>query len=118
MLRAPLIGLDHTQRIKLALAIRFRYTHHGDSRWADRYGHLIQEEDRIWSRRVGQALRLAHTLPGGVMGLLAQYCLSPDDHGIALHCEPGTSRLIGEAARKRLTAMARSFELPARIVSD
>jgi len=118
VLRAPLIGLDHTQRIKLALAIRFRYTHHGDSRWADRYGHLIQEEDRIWSRRVGQALRLAHTLPGGVMGLLAQYCLSPDDHGIALHCEPGTSRLIGEAARKRLTAMARSFELPARIVSD
>ncbi|MDP7547024.1 MAG: hypothetical protein QGF20_06990, partial [Alphaproteobacteria bacterium] len=61
VLRAPLIGLDHTQRIKLALAIRFRYTHRRDSRWVERYGRLMQDEDRVWSRRVGQALRLAHT---------------------------------------------------------
>ncbi len=118
VLRAPLIGLDHTQRIKLALAIRYRYTHRRDSRWVDRYGHLIEDEDRIWSRRVGQALRLAHTLSGGVMALLAQYRLSLDEDGITLHCEPGSTRLIGEAARKRLTAMARSFEKPARIVPE
>ena len=118
VLRAPLIGLDHTQRIKLALAIRFRYTHRRDGRWAHRYGHLIDDEDRIWSRRVGQALRLAHTLSGGVMDLLANYQLSLDGHGITLHCQPGTERLVGEAARKRLTAMARSFDQPARVLSD
>lgn len=118
VLRAPLIGLDHSQRIKLALAIRYRYTHRGDSRWVQRYGHLIEDEDRLWSRQVGQALRLAHTLTGGVMELLAQYHLSLDGGGIVLHCQPGTEHLIGEAARKRLAAMAKSFERPARVASE
>jgi exopolyphosphatase/guanosine-5'-triphosphate,3'-diphosphate pyrophosphatase len=118
VLRAPLIGLDHTQRIKLALAIRFRYTHHRDSRWVDRYSRLIEDEDRTWSRRIGQALRLAHTLSGGVTGLLAQYRLQLNGAGITLYCKPGTRHLIGEAAGKRLAAMARSFEQQARIVSE
>ncbi|MDP6830732.1 MAG: Ppx/GppA phosphatase family protein [Alphaproteobacteria bacterium] len=118
VLRAPLIGLDHTQRIKLALAIRFRYTHKRDSRWVERYGHLIEEEDRIWSRRVGQALRLAHTLCGGVMALLAQYRLSMDNDAITLHCQPETGHLIGEAARKRLSAMARSFDRKGSVATD
>jgi len=118
VLRAPLIGLDHTQRIKLALAIRFRYTHKRDSRWVDRYRHLVEDEDRIWSRQVGQALRLAHTLSGGVIELLAQYRLSRDEGYIVLHCRPGTEHLIGEAAIKRLNALARSFELECCIVTD
>ena len=118
VLRAPLIGLDHTQRIKLGLAIRFRYTHRSDRRRVERYGHLIEDDDRVWSRRVGQGLRLAHTLSGGVMDLLALFSLSLDADGITLHCQPGTERLIGEAARKRLTAMAKSFEHEARIVTD
>jgi exopolyphosphatase/guanosine-5'-triphosphate,3'-diphosphate pyrophosphatase len=118
VLRAPLIGLDHTQRIKLALAIRFRYTHKRDSRWVDRYRHLMEDEDRSWSRQVGQSLRLAHTLSGGVMELLAQYRLSLDEGYITLHCRPGTAHLVGEAAIKRLGAMARSFELKSRVVTD
>ena len=118
VLRAPLIGLDHTQRIKLALAIRFRYTHKRNSRWVDRYRHLIEDEGGIWSRQVGQALRLAHTLSGGVMELLAQYRLSLDEGYVTLHCRPGTAHLVGEAANKRLSAMARSFELQSRILTD
>ncbi|MBC8240623.1 MAG: Ppx/GppA family phosphatase, partial [Alphaproteobacteria bacterium] len=118
VLRAPLIGLDHTQRIKLALAIRFRYTHRPDRRRLERYGNLIEDQDRVWSRQVGQALRLAHTLSGGVMELLAQFNLSLAADGITLHCQPGSERLIGEAARKRLIAMAKSFERQARIVTD
>jgi len=118
VLRAPLIGLDHTQRIKLALAIRFRYTHKRDSRWVERYGHLIEDEDRIWSRQVGQALRLAHTLCGGMVTLLAEYRLSMDEDSITLHCQPGTAHLIGEAARKRLSAMARSFDRKGGVATD
>ncbi len=118
VLRAPLIGLDHTQRIKLALAIRFRYTHRGGSRWVDRYTRLIEEDDRIWSRRIGQTLRLAHTLSGGVIELLGQYRLSLNEDGITLHCQTGARQFVGEAARKRLAAMARSFELPSHIVVD
>lgn len=118
VLRAPLTGLDHRQRIMLGLAIRFRYTHKRDSRWVERYGHLIEDDDRLWSRQVGQALRLAHTLSGGVMELLAQYSLSLDDSDITLHGTPENLNIIGEATRKRLTAMARSFDRSAVVAAD
>lgn len=118
VLRSPLTGLDHTQRIKLALAIRYRYTHRGDSQWVEHYGHLLEDDDRLWSRRVGQALRLAHTLSGGVVGLLGRYRLRRDGGHISLYCQSGTRRLIGEAASKRLEAMAESFDCQADIVVD
>ncbi|MDA1101292.1 MAG: Ppx/GppA family phosphatase [Proteobacteria bacterium] len=118
VLHAPLIGLDHTQRIKLALAIRFRYTHRRDSRWAERYSRLIEDADQVWARQIGQSLRLAHTLSGGVMALLGQYRLSLDEDAITLHCRPEIRQFVGDAACKRLAAMARSFDLPSHIVAD
>lgn len=118
VLRAPLIGLDHTQRIKLALAIRFRYTHRSDSHWVKPYERLIEDEDNRWSRHVGQGLRLAHTLSGGVMALLADYRLSLDEDAINLHCKPEQQHQIGEAAYKRLSAMAGGFERAGRIVAE
>ena len=117
VLRAPLIGLDHSQRFKLALAIRFRYTHRRDSHWVEPYEQLVGDDDRLWSRRVGQALRLAHTLSGGVMELLSGYHLTMDEDAITMHCTTGGQRLIGEAAAKRLAAMARSFKRSGRIVA-
>jgi exopolyphosphatase/guanosine-5'-triphosphate,3'-diphosphate pyrophosphatase len=118
VLRAPLIGLEHGQRIKLALAIRYRYTHRRDSHWVKPYEQLIPDEDRLWSRRVGQALRLAHTLSGGIMGLLADYRLSRDDETMTLHGGADGTHMIGEAATKRLAALARSFGLGSRILAD
>jgi len=118
ILRAPLIGLDHSQRIKLALAIRFRYTHRRDSHWVKPYERLIGDEDRLWSLRVGQALRLAHTLSGGIMALLADYRLKFDADAITLHCTAGGRQNIGEAAAKRLSAMAHGFDREGRIEVD
>lgn len=115
VLRAPLIGLEHSQRIKLALAMRYRYTHRSDSDWVKPYERLITDEDRLWSRQVGQALRLAHTLSGGIMTLLGDYRLSLGEDTVTLHASEKGSHLIGEAAAKRLAAMARSFERKSRI---
>ena len=118
VMRAPLIGLDHDQRIMLALAIRYRYTHRRDSHWVKPFERLIEDEDQLWSRQVGQALRLAHTLSGGIMELLADYQLRLDDDTITLHCATGAAHLIGEAGAKRLKAMARSFGRRGLILSD
>ena len=118
VLRAPLIGLEHGQRIKLALAVRYRYTHRRNSHWVKPYEQLIPDDDRLWARRVGQALRLAHTLSGGIMGLLANYRLSLDEAAISLHGGVDGTYMIGEAATKRLAALARSFGLGSRILPD
>ena len=117
VMRAPLIGLDHKERVKLALAVRFRYTHRLDSHWIKPYERLIEEDDHMWSRRVGQALRLAHTLSGGMMKLLGDYRLSMDAGNIRLHLGPDNEDLVGESTVKRLTALARSFDRSYDIVS-
>ncbi len=118
VLRAPLIGLEHSQRIKLALAVRFRYTHRRESHWIKPFERLIDDEDQLWSRRVGQSLRLAHTLSGGIMALLSAYRLSLDDKTIYLHCPSSALPLIGDAVRKRLVAMARGFDRRGIVVSE
>ena len=110
VLRAPLIGLDHRERIKLALAIRFRYTHRLDSDWLKPFVSLIEEDDKQWSMRVGLALRLAHTISGGMLALLVNYRLSMDAKKINLHLGSDTDELIGEATIKRMAALARSFD--------
>ena len=117
VMRAPLIGLDHKERVKLALAVRFRYTHRLDSPWIKPFERLIEEGDHMWSRQVGQALRLAHTLSGGMMNLLGDYRLSMDAGNIRLHLGPDKEDLIGESTVKRLTALARSFDRSYDIVS-
>ena len=117
VMRAPLIGLDHRERVKLALAVRFRYTHRLDSHWIKPFERLIEEDDHMGSRRVGQALRLAHTLSGGMMKLLGDYRLSMDAGNIRLHLGPDKEDLIGESTVKRLTALARSFDRSYDIVS-
>jgi len=117
VLRAPLIGLDHRERVKLALAVRFRYTHRLDSQWLKPFDGLIEEDDKLWSRRVGLALRLAHTISGGMMDLLVDYRLSMDGKKIYLHLGIDTEALIGEATSKRMSALARSFDRSYDIIS-
>ena len=52
------------------------------------------------------------------MGLLANYRLSLDEAAISLHGGVDGTHLIGEAATKRLAALARSFGLGSRILPD
>ena len=81
------------------------------------FGGLIEEDGNLWSRRVGLALRLAHTISGGMMHLLANYRVGMDPKKIYLHLGTDTEVLIGEATLKRMSALAGSFGRSYEIIS-
>ena len=69
--RLPFMGLGHKDRAGLALAIHARYGGEESlSQAADARGLLTDEEQRR-ALLIGHALRLGHSLSGGVPGLLA-----------------------------------------------
>ena len=118
VMRAPLIGLNHRERVQLALAVRFRYNNRLGSYWLRSISGLIEEDDKLWSQRVGLALRLAHTISGGMMNLLGNYCLSMDAKNINLHLGHDKEFLIGEATIKRISTLALSFDRNHNIIPD
>ncbi|MDP6564345.1 MAG: Ppx/GppA family phosphatase [Alphaproteobacteria bacterium] len=115
VLRSPLVGLDHGERVKLALAVRARYAGQPRGRMANRYRHLVDEAAQSWAYRVGQALRLAHTFAGAAPELLAQAELIVNPATLILRLRPEAGHLMGEVVHKRLRALAAAFDREAAI---
>ena len=81
VLRLPIAGITHRERVLLALSIYHRYD-------GDEYGpeitlttNLIDHKDRDLAFILGSVLKLAHKLSGGVPGLLIQTKLVKTENG-------------------------------------
>ncbi len=81
VLRLPIAGITHRERVILALSIYHRYD-------GDRYGQeitiatkLIDQKDRDLAFMLGSVLKLAHKLSGGVPELLIQTKLVKTENG-------------------------------------
>ena len=81
VLRLPIAGITHRERVLLALSIYHRYG-------GDEYGpemtittKLIDQKDRDLALLLGLVLKLAHKLSGGVTGLLIQTKLVKTKNG-------------------------------------
>jgi exopolyphosphatase/guanosine-5'-triphosphate,3'-diphosphate pyrophosphatase len=68
--RLPFMGLDHKDRALLALAIHARYGGEDSLPQAADARSLLSVEEQRRAVLIGNALRLGHTLSGGVPGLL------------------------------------------------
>ncbi len=68
--RLPFMGLGHQDRAALALAIYARYETEGELPAAQAARTLLSEDDQRRARAIGLALRLGHSVSGGVPGLL------------------------------------------------
>jgi exopolyphosphatase/guanosine-5'-triphosphate,3'-diphosphate pyrophosphatase len=80
--RLPFMGLGHQDRAALALAVHARYG--GDEslpQVADARG-LLSEDEQKRALLIGHALRLGHTMSGGVPGLLPTTRLEIDGKGL------------------------------------
>ena len=81
VLRLPIAGITHRERVLLALSIYHRYD-------GNEYGpeittaiKLIDQKDRDLAFILGSVLKLAHKLSGGVPGLLTQTKLVKTENG-------------------------------------
>jgi exopolyphosphatase/guanosine-5'-triphosphate,3'-diphosphate pyrophosphatase len=68
--RLPFMGLGHKDRAVLALAIHARYGGDDSLAQAADARSLLSDEEQRRALLIGNALRLGHTLSGGVPGLL------------------------------------------------
>ncbi|GAA0581609.1 Ppx/GppA family phosphatase [Caenispirillum bisanense] len=106
VLRLPFMGLSHTDRAGLALAVFYRYTSAEEHPMAVQARQLL-DEDRVKRVRViGNALRLGHTLSGGAPGLLARTRLKLMPGRLVLEVPAGDPLYSGDASARRFEKLA------------
>ena len=108
VLRLPIGGVDHAERVVMAAAMAIRY---GGS--PDRGGwpevSLIDEADYLAATRIGTALRLAHTITGGVAPMLGETRLQIHADTVVLKVARGEADLIGDVVHRRLAAFSEAM---------
>lgn len=109
VLRMPFAGVDHAQRAWLALTCYVRYAGRADEAPTAAARSLLDEAEVARAVVLGQALRLAQTLTGGVAGLLQRTSLSLDDGVLTLVLPEDSRVLVGDVVQRRLDALAKTF---------
>ena len=102
VLRFPIAGLTHRERVMLALAILVRYNGRTTQYDVKRVLPLISVEEQHQATVVGVALRLAHVFSGGIPGLLPQSELIHTNGELDLRLDAAVDSFAGSAAQRVL----------------
>jgi exopolyphosphatase/guanosine-5'-triphosphate,3'-diphosphate pyrophosphatase len=118
-LRMPYAGIDHPGRAFLALTVFCRYTGSSDDPLLKPALDIAGEAYRMRARVLGLALRLAHTMTGGVIPLLAQAPLRLVEDRLELTLTGEAADLAGDVVQRRLDALAAALDRrPAMVVEE
>lgn len=107
IIQSSLKGIDHKERLMLALALYYRYT----SRWKGDKSEikLLDERERQWARCVGLAAGLAFQLSGGRAGNLYHAKLYFHDSRVQLKLDDEAAPLRTEAVEKRVLGLGEAL---------
>lgn len=108
IIQSSLKGMDHKERIMLALALYHRH----QFKWKKtRPEHaLLDERERLWAKLLGTAANLAYDLSGGKAGTLYHARLSVEDGKVKLLLDHEASPLRTEIVEKRLDGLGETFK--------
>ena len=107
VLRAPIAGMDHSERAFLAAAIFARHTAANVVREPHTINRLLSHERLQRARALGAALRLGCDLSGRSPQLLARSHVGLEDNSLVLGADAaGADLLLGEQTTKRATTLA------------
>ncbi|WP_404379079.1 Ppx/GppA family phosphatase [Caenispirillum salinarum] len=112
VLRLPFMGLSHTDRAALALAVYFRYASSSDQPYARQAAAMLDEERVKRVRIIGNALRLGHTISGGAPGLLERTRLRWTPGRLTLDVPAGDPLFSGDASVRRFEKLAAMLGVP------
>lgn len=107
IIQSSLKGMDHKERIMLALAIYHRY----QSKWkGSRAEHgLLDERARLWAKVAGLAASLAFDLTGGKPGTLHHATLSVQQGDVVLELDEEAAPLYTDIVQKRLEGLGEAY---------
>ena len=118
VLRLPVAGLDHADRVFLGLGLLVRYVGHTDLAAAKAVEGLLEPGRRALAIQVGHALRLALTLSGGATTLLRRTRLTADPGGgFSLVLSGEALALLGDVVDRRVAALSSAVGAPIKITS-
>ena len=111
ILRLPLTGADHRERIMLGLAVASRHAAIAPTLKRLGLGKLIDREERRQAVCVGLAMRLAYTISGGAVSVLEQFRLKRKPKKLVLTGPEGAHILVGNTVQRRLRVLADKLDL-------
>lgn len=116
VLRLPVAGITHPERVVLALIIAARYGDGPDAPYVQTLPSLLEETDKDFAARAGAALRLAYALSAGTEHMLNLTSIEKRNDRLELHLPKDAGALFGEAVQRRLDAVGKAFGMPVAIV--
>lgn len=112
VLRAPVPGQNHAERVFLAVAVNARYGGPAATPEPETVTRLLSEEQRQGARALGLAIRLACDLSGRSPQLLVNARAGVRDGALMLMASDGYADvLLGEQTRRRAKALAEAMGL-------
>jgi exopolyphosphatase/guanosine-5'-triphosphate,3'-diphosphate pyrophosphatase len=116
VLRAPIVGLGHAERVYLAVALFGRHASAAVTPDPRVVSRLLTPERLQRARALGAALRLACDLSGRSPALLARAAIRIDGPYVVISAEPGAADLLlGEQTARRGQTLAGLLERELRI---
>ncbi|HWA45027.1 MAG TPA: Ppx/GppA family phosphatase [Hypericibacter adhaerens] len=111
ILRLPIGGLDHHERVFAAVAIAQRYGFENELPGMDSMLRLLSDQARRDAEILGLGLRLAYSL-AAAPALLDRTALARSGSRLTLNLPKGEEAMFGEAVQRRLEALGRALDLP------
>lgn len=115
VLRLPIAGVSHRDRVFLALAVFVRYNGGRKQFEVNQVRVLLEEELQRRAAILGLALRLAHVLSGGVGGLLSRTQLVLKGKKLTLHLSPNQELFMSAAVERLFGSLADTIGVKAQI---
>lgn len=115
VLRFPIAGVSHRDRVFLALAIFVRYNGSRRQYEVNQVRQLLTDTEEHAAEVLGMALRLAHVLSGGVAGLLPRTELQITNKRLTLRLSPHENLFISEATERLFGSLAKLLDLKSEI---
>ena len=106
VIRLPVMGLEHRERVTLALAVYARYEDDRAPPERQVLG-LIDEDDQRRANLIGLLLRLGHTISGGVPGILSSTRLSRQGDNLVLTLPASDPVFAPDLADRRYDRLAK-----------
>jgi exopolyphosphatase/guanosine-5'-triphosphate,3'-diphosphate pyrophosphatase len=111
VLRAPISGMNHTERVFLAIALFARHTAASTLPWPELTARLLTHERMQRARALGAAIRLACDLSGRSAELLSRATLAFRGQDVVLEAEEADATILfGEQTQKRAQTLATLME--------
>jgi len=110
-LRLPIAGITHRERILLALSIFVRYNGKRRQYEVRQVRKLLQEDDDHMAIVLGLALRLSHTISGGVPGLLPRTKLVLKGNKLTLNLGEDRKLFMGIAVERLMNDLSGALQV-------